>query len=617
MATIAGQQSAPVSLRVWAVLADRRVRIGIAASGLLAALGAYLLVATSDHLVDPLAYGIQIAVMIVGTVAAALVWLRRRPANRVGLLLLALALATALVSLQGSSDELLHSIGVLADPAVLMLGVIVVFAFPDGRLSGRTERLIVGSWALYPLLVFLPWFFFSPVVSGGAPLAGCNASCPANALMIADRPKIAAGLGSGVPWLVIALATAAIVGLVVLLATASRPRQRALLPVYVPALMLTVPLLVFHGFTAGVFDIDAETRSDIGWFVTIGRSALPYGFLLAVALASAFAGGALKRLIGEIGGNPSAPRLREIVADALDDRSVELAFRIDGTDGFVDSRGEPVADVVAADGRATSLVGRQGETVAALWHDPALDTDPELVRAASQAMLLALENGRLEAELKTRTAELAASQAHTFAAADAERRKVERDLHDGAQQQLVALQIKLSLARELAEDDPDVSQRLADVGYGLEDVLDELRELAHGVRPPLLRDFGLHAALASAAERSTPPAGLSAAAIGRYPDDVETAVYYCCVEALQNVGKHAGANARAQVRLAERADELCFEIVDDGVGCELGSVRGRGIGLTNMSERVAAVQGTLTVDSAAGRGLQVRGRIPLGRATSL
>ena len=315
--------------------------------------------------------------------------------------------------------------------------------------------------------------------------------------------------------------------------------------------------------------------------------------------------------MAQIGGNPSAPRLREVVAEALDDPSVELAFRVDGDDGFVDSQGEPVAGVVAGDGRATSLIGRQGDTVAAIWHDPALNTDPELVNATSQAVLLALENGRLEGELRTMTAQLADSRARIVAVGDAERRRVERDLHDGAQQQLVALQIEVALARELAPTDSEVAARLADVGYGLEDVLSELREFAHGAAPPLLRNLGLRAALASAAQRSTPAATFSADGIGRYSDEVETAVYFCCLEALQNVRKHAGPGAYAGVRLSERADELCFEVVDDGIGFEIESRRGAGIGLTNMSERVSALHGTLDVDSATGHGTSVRGRIPL------
>ena len=540
MTTTAAQPATSIKLQVWAALGDPRVRTAIALGGLVAAVGGGLLLATSDHLVDPVAFGTQLCLMVIGTVAAALVWIKRRPENRVGPLLLAFAFVTAGLALEGADDEILHSLGVALEPLFFLLAYLVVFAFPEGR-TGRAERLLLAGMALYFLVAFVPWLFFSPVVSGGGPLFGCNASCPANGLMIADRPNIAASFGSDLAWAVIALLTATIVLLAVRLATASRPRRRTLLPVYVPALVLSVPLLGVPRLRGGRappgrghpvgsrLDRDRRPRRD------------------AVRVPARDRPG--ERLRGQRpdaahGADRRQSRARracgEIVAGALDDPSVELAFRVDGDDGFVDSRGEPVAGVTARDGRATSLVGRQGETVAAIWHDPALNTDPELVNAASQAVLLALENGRLDAELRTTTDELAASRARNAAVGAAERRRVERDLHDGAQQQLVALQIKVALARELAPSDSEVAARLADVGYGLEDVLSELREFAHGAAPPLLRNAGLSTALASAAQRSVPPAAFVADGVARYPDEIETAVYFCCLEALQNVRKHAG-----------------------------------------------------------------------------
>ena len=174
-------------------------------------------------------------------------------------------------------------------------------------LSGRAERLLLAGYTLYFLIAFVPWLFFSPVVAGGAPLAGCNASCPSNALMIADRPEVANWSGTDLAWAVIFLLSATIVLLGSRIATASRPRRRTLLPVYVPALILTVPLLAFHGFAAGVLHLDAEAVSTAGWFVTAGRVLMPLGFVLAIVQASFFAGSALKRLIGRIGDDPTLP----------------------------------------------------------------------------------------------------------------------------------------------------------------------------------------------------------------------------------------------------------------------------------------------------------------------
>ena len=245
-------------------------------------------------------------------------------------------------------------------------------------------------------------------------------------------------------------------------------------------------------------------------------------------------------------------------------------------------------------------------------HDPALDTDPELLAAAGQALLLAIENGRLTTELESTNEELRATRARILATGDAERRKVERDLHDGAQQHLVALRIRVGLARELA--DPEAAQRLDDVGKELEEILEELRDLAHGLYPPVLREFGLGEALASAVRRSPSPAKLEAAAIGRYSEEVEAAVYFCCLEGLQNVDKHAGLAATAVIRLWELDRRLYFEIVDDGLGYDAGLARHAGQGLANMSDRIAALGGTLVVESTPGRGTTVRANIPVADA---
>ena len=593
-------------------LADPEARRAIALSGFAAAVAGGLWLSTSRHFLHPVAYGGQLVVTVAGTVAAGLVWLKRRPANTMAPLLLGLAFTTALVALQGSGGALVHSLGVAVEPSVFVLGYVVVFAFPDGTLRGRAERLIVAGFVLYFVLEFTPWLFFSPVVVGSQPLAGCNQACPANGLMIADRPSLAAPFGVATAWAAILLATATIALLVYRVVTASRPRRRALLPVYIPALMLTVPVLVYRGVAAGVADFSPRTLRDISWSITFGRTFLAYGFILAVVQASFFAGSSLKRLMALIAGNPDAADLRAILADALDDPSVELAFRIDGSDGsdaFVNSRGQAVVAVTSDDGRAMTPIERQGDTVAVIWHDAALNTDPELVRAASQAILLALENGRLERRIGTTMSELAESRARAVAAGDLERHRVERDLHDGAQQQLVALRVKVALAREMVRQNPEVAARLDDVGQGLEEALCELRDLSQGIHPPVLREFGLRPALAAAIKRSPVAATLVTDRIVRYPADVEAAVYFCCLEGLQNAGKHAGVDAHTEVRLCGRHDELGFAIVDDGVGCDVESARRSGTGFASLHERVASLGGTLTIGSAPGRGTQLRGRI--------
>ena len=594
-------------------VARRGALIAFALGGLLVAIGAGLLVATSDHLVHPIAYGLMIAVMVAGSFGAALYWLVRRPGNRLGLLLLALGIATATVSLQGASEPLLHSIGVLADSAWFLLAYYVVFAFPEGRIGSRFGWALMGAILLYYLDRYVLWVLFSPVVYGGAPLAGCNAACPANGLMIANRPSIADGIvvSDISPYVIVEL-SAILLFLCYRLATATRPRRRALVPVYVPALMATVPVLAYYGVLERVH-VSANTLSKVGWLATIGYSTLPWGFLVSVVVSTFFAATALKMIVSRLVKSPSAAQLRATLADALDDPSLALGFRLERGGGLVDSSGMPLASTLRP-GQSSSPITQNGETVAVIFHDAALDTDPELVAAAGQALLLAIENGRLTTELQSASTELRAARARILTTGDAQRRKIERDLHDGAQQHLVALGLRVAMARELA--DPEVAQRLDDVNKELEEILEELRDLAHGVYPPGLREFGLRGVLAVALRRSAARATVEAAAIGRYSEQVEGAVYFCCLEGLQNVDKHAGLGATAVIRLWERDGRLYFEIVDDGAGYDVESAVGSGQGLTNMSDRIAALGGTLRVESTPGRGTTLRASIPVDDATT-
>lgn len=597
-----------------AVAARRGTLVVVATLGLLAGVGGFLLVATSDHLVDPLAYGLLVANTIVGTVGVALYWLVRRPGNRVGLILLALGVAYAGISLQGAANPLAQSIGVLFDAVVFALTYYVVFAFPEGRLTRPVERLLVAATVLVLLASFIPWFFFSPVVAGGAPLATCNAACPENALMIADRATLASGLGTLEEYLAVTLALAIGIALVYRLATASRPRRRALIPVYVPALVLTTVFGTFRAASVGLIDLDRASIDVLGWFLTVARGTMSYGFLLALVQTAFFAGVALKRMVVHLGDDPGAAHFRAMVADALDDPSLELAFRVDGSGAFLDSTGHPIDPGHVAPGRSATAVERKGETVAYIIHDDGLDQDPELVRAAGRTMVLGLENGRLETDLTSTMRELRASRARTVAAGDLERRKIERDLHDGAQQHLVALRVQLGLASELAETNPELARaRMSEFGEELEQILDELRRLAHGIYPSLLVDYGLVDALAAVARRASPPAKIEADGVGRYPHEIEAAVYFCCLEGLQNVGKHAGSDARAGVRIREGGGRLIFEISDDGRGFDVELAGSTGSGLTNMSDRIGALGGTLIVQSTPGGGTTVRGSVPLTR----
>jgi signal transduction histidine kinase len=252
------------------------------------------------------------------------------------------------------------------------------------------------------------------------------------------------------------------------------------------------------------------------------------------------------------------------------------------------------------------------------------DADESVLAELAHQLGLALHNMQLDSalqeslrELQRRAEELRLSRARVVAAADAERRKIERNLHDGAQQHLVALAVTVRLAREVAVSDPDAARELLEqLGHDLQAAVQELRDLAHGIYPPLLMDRGLVAALESAAGRSALPVDVVGDDVGRFPQDVEAAVYFCCLEALQNAAKHAGDDARVTVTIGrsgtgDGADELAFTVADDGAGFDPDGPAGRGHGFVNMSDRVGAIGGTLTVDSAPGEGTRISGVIPV------
>jgi len=250
---------------------------------------------------------------------------------------------------------------------------------------------------------------------------------------------------------------------------------------------------------------------------------------------------------------------------------------------------------------------------------PALPAEADgMLKELAREVGVAINNARLDSaleatleDLRQHAEALEASRARIVAAADAERRRIERDIHDGVQQYLVAISVKARLARQMSERDPARASRLLEeLGQEISKALDELRTLAHGIYPPLLASEGLGAAMVAASRRAVIPTQVHADGIGRYPPELEAAVYFCCLEALQNAGKYAGEGATATVRIQQENDRLVFEVQDSGAGFDVTS-QGRGAGMTNMMDRVGAVGGSLRVESSPGGGTTVGASIPL------
>jgi signal transduction histidine kinase len=296
----------------------------------------------------------------------------------------------------------------------------------------------------------------------------------------------------------------------------------------------------------------------------------------------------------------------------LGDPSLRIGYWSQSSETYVDVAGEVVATQATAD-RAVTCIQRDERPLAAVSYNAELADHQPFIRAAGAAALITAEQTRLQADLAVSIKEVEESRVRLIETAHAERRRLERDLHDGVQQQLVGLRIKLDLATETISQEPAEAERmLMSLGRQMDDVLQSLRSLARGIYPSLLHERGLGEALKSAARSSPVAVSVRCLDVARYREDVEVAVYFSCLEGLQNVAKHAGSGAAATVSLWESASVLCFEVRDSGIGFDFDGVPRRG-GLTNIRDRVEAIGGTVTVASRNGRGTSVRGSVPIAQ----
>jgi signal transduction histidine kinase len=299
--------------------------------------------------------------------------------------------------------------------------------------------------------------------------------------------------------------------------------------------------------------------------------------------------------------------VRELLAERLGDRSLNIAYWLPDREMFVDDRGHRVTLPAAGSGRAWTAVEREGNRVAAIVHDAELDATPELVHAAASAAALALDNERLKADLRARLEELRHSRRRIVEAADDARRRIERDLHDGAQQQLVSLALDLRLLRARLKDDPDLAATVEELADKLATALAELRELARGIHPAVLSDHGLTTAIHVLVERAAMPVECDLQLEGRLAPATEAAAYFVVAEGLTNVIKYANAK-RAAVRVRRQGPELEVTVSDDGVG---GAQIDAGSGLRGLSDRLAALEGELLLASPLGEGTRLTALIPI------
>jgi signal transduction histidine kinase len=576
------------------------ITVGVTAADAYATTGA----STETAVLEAIARGVIVAIpLAVGLYA----W--RRPAHeRFGRLLLGFGGLWFLASLSTSSSPLLYSIGRISG-WISQLGLVyIVLAFPKGRVTARFDRALVfgmvGIVALYVVSVPLVERYPAPT-----PWANCYRDCPNNAFMALNhQPGFVAGVLAplresltGIMFLIVAGR------LVVRIRDATPLMRRTLTPVLAA---MVVQLVVFTaGLTSRRVAADSEATQVAVWAIAFATPAVAIGFLVGLVRWHLFVGAGIRTVNSRLRQMPGPELVRDLLAEAFHDPELQIASWSGRQRRWVDASGLPLVEPADDSGRWLTEIHDAGTPVVAIVHDPALCDDTAFIESAAAAASVAFASDRVAARTAGMVRELKASRSRILAAADSERQRIERDLHDGAQQRLVALCIHLELAAERSAD-PVEAEGLRGLAVEVEQALDEIRSLTHGIYPSTLLEQGLAAAVRSAALRSPVPASVSAEGLGEYPREITSAVYFCCVEALQNVAKHAPGARCARIVLRESDSDLCFSVSDDGPGFRHDSAR-VGAGMVNMRDRISSVGGKLTVESRPGHGTRVNGRIPL------
>jgi signal transduction histidine kinase len=561
----------------------------IAFAGCAATAVATALALTSDHVEAP---GVQAALVgwiVLGYVISGAIAWWRRPDSRFGPLMVAGGFTFFLSVLSWSNASVPYTVGIFFDLVPAAIYIHVFLAFPTGRLERGTERWLVRAAyfvALVPQIV-------------GLMLGGFG---PDDLITVWDEPEAAYTLLKVQLSILAGLA----LGAIVLRRVGGRAPLRRPLGLLVDAFSLGLAMIAFL-YLSGAYGLvtgqDAFEMLRRVTFFVLGLAPIAF---LAGLLYTRLARSAVGELLVDLRADPSAAHLRDALARTLRDPTLTLAYWLPEFDAWADLDGRPVTLSELGAGRATTIIDSDGKHVAALVHDPALDGERELLDGVTAAAAIALENARLQAELHARLEELRGSRARIVEAGDSERRRLERNLHDGAQQRLVGIALQLQMLRSRIRKDPATAEELASAASDeLTESLQELRELARGLHPAVL-EHGLDAALHALAARAPVPTTVAYETAVQPPETVALAAYFVASEALTNVAKYARASAAA-VRVSDGDGTVVIEIADDGVG---GADDALGSGLRGLADRVEALGGRLRVSSPQGSGTTVTAELP-------
>jgi len=567
----------------------------------LAAAGAtYWIVSRSSILSAPGADAVFRASFICVNAAVGLYTLRCRPGSRLGLLLIAICLLYAVASFDATDRPLAFTLGRLAMAATTLCVAHIFLAFPGDRLHRARDRSFLIGFGVASVAAWLFALAVAHRLPPGGVLADCAGRCPENPLRFVGSSS---SLTTAADWLVVGITAAGLVGTAVAVALklfgGSRPRHHGITPL----LGLCAVFALLFAAQSVATQAQAVGHPEVIRGVAFALMLLvPLTLLAGQMQGQRAATAGLGRLLDDAEERPAtAAGLERLIRAALGDDSVRLLLPAPATGGYVDVDGNALAEADSSSTQSMVRIGRRGRPRAVILHDSAVTEDPSLIEALGGAALMRLENERLLAELRRSRARLAAQ-------ADRERRRLEQDLHDGAQQRLVALQVRLERIAERL-DAPDLRREFERVEQDAEIALQQLRDLGHGIYPVILGTSGLSAALKSAAREAPVTVRVDDPGIGRFEAEVESAAYFCTLEALQNAAKHAGSEVEVAVTLRATRELLTFSIADDGNGFDPRTTTGSG--LIGMRDRIAAVGGRLTIDSAPAGGTTITGSVPL------
>src|SRR3954452_17557622 len=470
--------------------------------------------------------------------ACGLVTWRQRPDSRVGGLLTVTGFGVLLSPVLAQIDSpAAFTADVLFGDVWIVLFVALFLSFvTGGRLTSTFDLVLVGTFLVDLLVLPFALLLFLPDEN--------------NLLLVSPDPGMASALLKARVALGIVASLAVVFVIAARWCSASRPLRRALLPSLWGAFCAVVYAVTLTSLLV------ASPVDELNWPLNAALVTVPAALAWGL-LRSRLARGGLADLFRELG-TLRGVRLEEGLAKVLGDPGLVLAYRVPGDRSYLDGRGQPVDMPAPGGDRVAAPVERDGRELAMLIYDHSLDDDPELVGAVAAAAAITLDDARLQAESRERLGELRASRERLVAASDAERRRLERNLHDGAQQRLVSVALALRMIERRVHGDPELAEAIKAAGDELSRSLEELRELARGIHPAVL-NHGLKAALDSLASRASVPTAVSFQSPERLPEQVELAAYFVACEALANVAKYARASA-ASVRVSRRNGMAAIEI---------------------------------------------------------